>query len=238
LHKRQGVLGLQASPVVSSEEVEKLCATVADLRPRCRRGKRMPVSEHLATSTTRISALEGELRAANSFLEVTAAKMTNLEAFLESAQKRLESVREEEKLASDARLNPAMQISADTESLREIAEGTSRALTELQLLPNPISVDPVLEIALWYADVLKQLETLPKKLRQKLEAKGKCIVKIVGVTILPRVHHLAPSFRFQRLFESFGKHKEGKAAQQSARSAIAHVFADLKRRVIRALPKA
>jgi hypothetical protein len=47
-------------------------------------------------------------------------------------------------------------------------------------------------------------------LKQRLMAEGERIVKIVGVTILPRVHHLAPSFPFLCLFKGFGNTKEGK----------------------------
>jgi hypothetical protein len=43
------------------------------------------MSECLATLAARISAMEGELRAANSSLEVAAANVTSLEAALESA---------------------------------------------------------------------------------------------------------------------------------------------------------
>jgi hypothetical protein len=93
------------------------------------------------------------------------------------------------------------------------------------------------EIALWYAVVQERLTTLPGMLKQRLKAEGECIIEIVGVTILPRIHHLAPSFLFPRLLESFGESKEGKAAQDATRAAIAAIVADLKRRVTRALPR-
>jgi hypothetical protein len=86
----------------------------------------------------------------------------------------------------------------------------SRALAELQLLPSPVPAGSILKIALWYADVLKQLETLPGKLRQRLEAEGERIADIVGITILPRVHHLAHGFPFKRLFKAFGDHMRGR----------------------------
>jgi hypothetical protein len=58
-------------------------------------------------------------------------------------------------------------------------------------------------------------------LKQRLMVEGEHIVKIVSVTILPRVHHLAPSFPFLRLFEGFGDTKEGKDARDAARAAVA-----------------
>jgi hypothetical protein len=74
-------------------------------------------------------------------------------------------------------------------------------------------------------------------LKQSLKVEGEHIIEIVGVTILPRVHHLTPSFLFPRLFESFGESNEGKAAQDATRTAVVPIVADLKRRVTHALPK-
>jgi hypothetical protein len=71
--------------------------------------------------------------------------------------------------------------------------------------------------------------TLPGILKRRLEAEGERIIEIIGVTILPSIHDLAPSFPFPHLFESFGESKEGKAAQDTARAAVAHIVADLKR---------
>jgi hypothetical protein len=48
-------------------------------------------------------------------------------------------------------------------------------------------------------------------MKQRLKVEGERIDEIFGVTILPRVHHLAPSFPFPCLFESFGESKEEKA---------------------------
>jgi hypothetical protein len=113
----------------------------------------------------------------------------------------------------------------------------AQALAELRILPSPVPVGLVSEIALWYMDPLKHLGALPGMLKQRLTAEGERIVEIVDVTILPRVHHLAPSFSFPCLFEGFGDTKEGKDARDAARAAVAHVLADLKTRVTRALPK-
>jgi hypothetical protein len=66
-------------------------------------------------------------------------------------------------------------------------------------------------------------------LKQRLETKGERIVEIVGATILPRVHHLAPSSPLPCLFEGFGDSQEGKDAQDTTRTAVAHVVTDLKR---------
>jgi hypothetical protein len=74
-------------------------------------------------------------------------------------------------------------------------------------------------------------------LKQRLETEGEHIIEIIGTTILPRVHHLSPIFLFPCLFEGFGESKEGKDAQDTARAAIAHVVADLKRRMTWALPR-
>jgi hypothetical protein len=50
-------------------------------------------------------------------------------------------------------------------------------------------------------------------LKQRLAAEGEHIVEIFGATILPRVHHLTPSFPFPSLFEGFGDTREGKDAR-------------------------
>jgi hypothetical protein len=74
-------------------------------------------------------------------------------------------------------------------------------------------------------------------LKHRLKAEGEHIVEIIGVTILPHVHNLAPGFPFPCLLESFGESKEGKVAQQATRAAVAHIITEPKRRVARALPK-
>jgi hypothetical protein len=104
----------------------------------------------------------------------------------------------------------------------------AQALAELRL--SSLAPDgPVSELALWYADVRKQLGALPGMLKQRLAAEGEHIVKIIGATILPRVHHLAPNFPFPCLFEGFGDTTEGKDARDTPRAAGAHVLTDLKR---------
>jgi hypothetical protein len=65
-------------------------------------------------------------------------------------------------------------------------------------------------------------------LKQRLTVDGEHIVKIISATILPLVHHLAPSFPFMCLFEGFGDTKEGKDARDATRAVVAHVLTDLK----------
>jgi hypothetical protein len=60
-------------------------------------------------------------------------------------------------------------------------------------------------------------------LKQRMKAEGEHIVEIVGVTILPHVHHIAPSFPFPLLFESFSESMDGKTAQDAARAAVAPI---------------
>jgi hypothetical protein len=66
----QESLGLRAQPLVSSKEVAQLSATIAGLVAQARareedaRVQLTVVSERLATSTARVSTLEGDLRAA------------------------------------------------------------------------------------------------------------------------------------------------------------------------------
>jgi hypothetical protein len=45
----------------------------------------------------------------------------------------------------------------------------ARALVELQLLPSPVPVSLISEIALWYADTLEQLGTLPRDAEAEAE---------------------------------------------------------------------
>jgi hypothetical protein len=70
LRECQESLGLRAQPSVSSKEVAQLSATIAGLVAQARareedaRVQLTAVSERLATSTARVSTLEGDLRAA------------------------------------------------------------------------------------------------------------------------------------------------------------------------------
>jgi hypothetical protein len=181
--------------------------------------------------------LEGNLRAATVSLEASGARVAALEVALGDAQKLLEVARTEGKQASEAQLKLEAQVKADATNLRQTAERMAQALVDLRLLPSLVPASPVSEIALWYAHALRQLGALHRMLKKRLAAEGERIVEIVGATILPRIHHLVPSFPFLCLFEGFGDTKEGKDARDTARAAVAHVLVDLKRRVTRALPK-
>jgi hypothetical protein len=154
-------------------------------------------------------------------LETSGARVAALEVALGDAHKLLEVARAEGRQASEARLKLEAQVEADATNLRQTTERMAQALVELRLLPSLVPAGPVSYIALWYADTLKQLGALPRMLKQRLMVEGERIVKIVGVTILPRVHHLAPSFPFLCLFEAFGDTKEGKDARDAARAAVA-----------------
>jgi hypothetical protein len=48
------------------------------------------------------------------------------------------------------------------------------------------------------------INCLPDVLRQRLRTKGEHVVKVVGYTILLRVHCFSPNFPFVRIFERFG----------------------------------
>jgi hypothetical protein len=61
-------------------------------------------NERLATVTARISALESDLRVANSSLETSTVMVVNLEDTLERTKKLLEYAYMEGKLASEAQL--------------------------------------------------------------------------------------------------------------------------------------
>jgi hypothetical protein len=92
--------------------------------------------------------LEGDLWAANLSLEVSVVRVAGLEAALVSTKKLLESVRTEGKLASEAQLKLVAHTKTDTEDLRLTMEKKDRALVELQLIPNPIPMGLVSEVAL------------------------------------------------------------------------------------------
>jgi hypothetical protein len=52
----------------------------------------------------------------------------------------------------------------------------AQALVDLRLLPSLVSTGPVSEIALWYADALRQLGALHRMLKKRLAAEGERIV--------------------------------------------------------------
>jgi hypothetical protein len=92
--------------------------------------------------------LEGDLWADNLSLEVSVVRVAGLEAALVSTKKLLESARAEGKLASEAQLKLVAHAKTDTEDLRLTMEKMDRAQVELQLIPNPIPMGLVSEVAL------------------------------------------------------------------------------------------
>jgi hypothetical protein len=74
-------------------------------------------------------------------------------------------------------------------------------------------------------DVLKQLETLPEKLRQKLEAEGSAS----SISSVLPSSHASITLLMASCSNASSKvlaSTRGKVAQQSARSTVAHVVAD------------
>jgi chromosome segregation ATPase len=89
-HERHEILSLQAQLSITPKDVAQLRASIAALETQAKareedaRTQLTAASERLAASTTRVSALEGDLRAANSSLEASGARVATLEAALES----------------------------------------------------------------------------------------------------------------------------------------------------------
>jgi hypothetical protein len=223
LHERQELLNLWAQLSISPEEVTRLRASIAALEAQARTREEgvqkqlVAVNELLAASSARVIALEGDLQTTTTSLETSGGRVVALEVSLGDAHKLLEVERTEGQQASKARLNLKAQVEADATNLRQTVESMAQALAELRLLPSLVLAGPVSEIALWYADVLKKLGALPGMLKQRLTVEGERIVEIIGFTILPDVHHLAPSFPFPCHFEGFGDTKEGKDARDTAK---------------------
>jgi hypothetical protein len=104
-HERQEILSLRAQPPISPKEVVQLPASIATLEAQAQvweeNARTQPqlaaVSESLTISTACVGTLEGYLRVANSSPESSAARVTRLEAALESTQKLLEASRAEGK---------------------------------------------------------------------------------------------------------------------------------------------
>jgi hypothetical protein len=57
--------------------------------------------------------------------------------------------------------------------------------------------------------------------------KGEHVVNLVGSLILTRVHRFALNFPCARIFERFGDNTDGRAAEETARAAVAGVVAQL-----------
>jgi hypothetical protein len=82
---------------------------------------------------------------------------------------------------------------------------------ELPLIPS----EPDGSIALWFADVIEQIGSLPKRLRQMLRTEGEHVVNLVGCLILTRMHRFAPNFPFTQIFERFRDDAPGRAAKET-----------------------
>jgi hypothetical protein len=104
--------------------------------------------------------------------------------------------------------------------------------------PPPIPFKPEGSIALWFAEVIGRIGSLPERLRQVLRMEGEHVVNLVGNLILTRVHRFSPNFPFARIFERFGNDANGRAAEETARAAVAGVVAQLLQRVSRRAPRA
>jgi hypothetical protein len=111
-------------------------------------------------------------------------------------------------------------------------------LATLGLKPPLILSEPDGSTALWFADVIRRIGSLPERLRQVLRTEGDRIVNLVGNLILTRVHRFAPNFPFARIFERFGDDAAGRAAEETAQAAVAKVVSQLLQGVNRCMPGA
>jgi chromosome segregation ATPase len=115
---------MRAQLPISPDEVAQLHASITTLEAQAQAREEdaqtqlATVSERLANSTVRISALEGDLRTANASLETLVMRVTGLEATLESTQKLLEAAWVEGKLSSEAQLKLAAQAKTNAKGLR------------------------------------------------------------------------------------------------------------------------
>jgi hypothetical protein len=101
------------------------------------------------------------------------------------------------------------------------------ARATLGLKPPPIPSGPDGGIALWFADVIGQIGSLPERLGQVLQTEGECIVNLVGNLILTRVHRFATNFPFTQIFERFGDDTAGRAGEETSRAVVAEVVAQV-----------
>jgi hypothetical protein len=109
--------------------------------------------------------LEGDLQATTALLATSGVRVEALEVVLGDTHKLLEGTHAEGKQASEAWLKLKAQVEVDAKNLHQTAERMAQALAELRLLPSSILAGLVSEIALWYADALKQLRALPGMLK-------------------------------------------------------------------------
>jgi hypothetical protein len=98
----------------------------------------------------------------------------------------------------------------------------------LGLVPLSIPSEPEGNIALWFVDVTKWIDSLPERLRQVLRTKGEYIVNLVGNLILTRMHCFAPNFLFTRIFKRFSDDVAGRAAEKTTQAVVARVVAHLR----------
>jgi hypothetical protein len=109
-------------------------------------------------------------------------------------------------------------------------------LVALSLEPTPTPTELEGNIALWFAEVTGQINSLPERLTRVLWMEGEHIFNLVGNLILMHVHCFTPNFPFTRIFERFSDDAAGRAAEETAQAAVARVVAQLLLRVTRRAP--
>jgi hypothetical protein len=140
----------------------------------------------------------------------------------------------EDKMASSVALAQARATSADTvRAFQGLTIQVRPTLATLGLKPPLILSEPDGIIALWFADVIRQIGSLPERLRQVLQTEGDRIVNLVGNLILTHMHRFAPNFPIAQIFERFGDDAAERAAEETTQAAVVKVVAQLLQRVNR-----
>jgi hypothetical protein len=84
----------------------------------------------------------------------------------------------------------------------------------LGLEPPPIPYELEGNISLWFAEVIRRIDSL--------------LVNLVGNLIFTHVHHFAPNFPFTPIFERFSDDAAMRTAEETAQVVVAGVVAQLR----------
>ena len=114
----------------------------------------------------------------------------------------------------------ALQCADDAATLRQVADETNVAFTELGLpisAPRGEGLGPLLE---FFVEASGRLHSLPNMVDDKLREAAEESTSSVGSVILPRVALLAPGFPFDRLLSPYEVSDDEEGAKRAAASAI------------------
>jgi hypothetical protein len=126
-------------------------------------------------------------------MELHAAVVAEHDTSITLITVQLERALEDKTAASIASAQARAVLAKTIRAFRGLAVQVRPVLATLGLEPPMIPSEQDGSIALWFADIIERIGSLPERLRQVLRTGKECIVYLVGNLILTHMHRIAPT---------------------------------------------